>query len=61
MNEYITMKSLIEDISMLNQDQKRDVMEYVAHLQEIESLTYTDPKEYAKVQIRRALENGFSF
>ncbi len=46
---------------MLGPDQVKDVMAYVNHLKEIESMSYEDPKEYARIQIRRALENGFSF
>ena len=60
MERSITSKIVVEEISMLSQEQIQDVMDYVHHLMEVDIVKYEDPREYAKVQIRRALKNGFS-
>lgn len=59
MEDSINIKALREEISMLSKDQLVDLQGFVHHLQEIERLSFDDPKEYARIQIRRALENGF--
>ena len=60
MERRITPKIVTEEISMLSHEQIEDVMDYVHHLMEVDLFKYKDPRLYAKVQIRRALENGLS-
>ena len=59
MKKRLTPKIVVEEISMLSQEQIQDVIDYIHHLMEVDILKYEDPREYAKVQIRRAMENGF--
>ncbi len=60
MEQKLNLQIAIEEISMLSQEQIHDVINYVHHLMEVERFSYEDPREFAKVQIRRALENGLS-